>query len=82
MRLIMTHLVNFLLLSGIWLTQVVIIPDKLKMTSDGIGWTVNFFALYLQLFLIYLVTQFTRNMQQAQVEDKAISKNVPFTVFL
>ena len=82
MRLIMVHLINFVLLSLIWLVTAYVIPDDRKYPAAAFTWSVEFFAIYLQFFLIYLVIRFTANIQQAQVEDKVLSKEVPFTVFI
>ena len=82
MRLIMVHLANFVILSLIWFVTTSVIPEKRKYPAAAFTWSVEFFAIYLQFFLIYLVIRFTRNMQQAQVEDKVLSKEVPFTVFI
>ena len=39
-------------------------------------------APYLQIFTLYLIRQFAKNMVHKEIKDKYLKKEVPFAVFI
>ena len=74
------HLINSIILTLSWIPEITFTEES--VLGNKIRFIVILFWLYLQLFLIYLVIQFTRKMQQSKFKDQVLSKEVPFTVFI
>lgn len=89
MKLIMIHLTNFIVWVGVVFPQTLMDPAKwynwwqnpsTAMELDLLA--SDIIAPYLQVFTLYLVRKFAKNMQRREIRDKYIKKDVTFDVFM
>ena len=85
MKLIWIHLFNSVLLAFIGVPLLIdnvnlSVSDSIVLELDSAAFSIV--VIYLQLFILFIERKFVRKMQDTNMIDHVLGKQVPFAVFI